>query len=276
MATIVDNLNNIEIVQCTARSADTLTVVRGQEGATPARALNAGDKIENRLTAGTLIAVRDQPADPNQIPDQSITGRMLAPLSITNGKYALASISTPQLFDGGVTAPKLAPGAALSNLGYTPVQQGGGAGQGTNKVYIGWTASSKLALQVDSSNLGFILTERQDGTGNSAGYRALYPTGQNNDYTFGVIDNGRSIYHGVASPNVYYIPTDSVAMDVGAVIHIVNFPGAGVVTIAPSSGVVLAAIPGGANGNRLLAGPGVATIEKISANYWIIYGAGLT
>lgn len=38
-------------------------------------------------------------------------------------------------------------------LGYTPVQQGGGTGQGTNKLYIGW-ASSVLNLQVDSTNFG--------------------------------------------------------------------------------------------------------------------------
>lgn len=40
-----------------------------------------------------------------------------------------------------------------ARLGYTPVQQGGGTGQGTNKVYIGWGASAgSLMLQVDSTN----------------------------------------------------------------------------------------------------------------------------
>ena len=33
-ATLVDTSNNIEIVQVTARSGDTMTVVRGQEGTT--------------------------------------------------------------------------------------------------------------------------------------------------------------------------------------------------------------------------------------------------
>ena len=40
-----------------------------------------------------------------------------------------------------------------ASLGFTPVQQGGGAGQLTNKVYIGWTGS-QLGLQVDSTNFG--------------------------------------------------------------------------------------------------------------------------
>ncbi len=38
-------------------------------------------------------------------------------------------------------------------LGFTPVQQGGGTGQGTNKVYLGWSGS-QLSLQVDSTNFG--------------------------------------------------------------------------------------------------------------------------
>ena len=36
-------------------------------------------------------------------------------------------------------------------LGYTPVQQGGGAGQGSNKVYIGWIGSGSLGLRVDNA-----------------------------------------------------------------------------------------------------------------------------
>ncbi len=44
---------------------------------------------------------------------------------------------------------------AQASLGFTPVQQGGGSGQGTNKVCIGWaTDSSVLRLQVDSTNFG--------------------------------------------------------------------------------------------------------------------------
>ena len=40
-------------------------------------------------------------------------------------------------------------------LGFTPVQQGGGAGQLSNKVYIGWTGS-ELKAQVDASDQGAI------------------------------------------------------------------------------------------------------------------------
>ncbi len=42
------------------------------------------------------------------------------------------------------------------NLGFTPVQQGGGSGQAANKVFIGWSGS-RLKGQVDSSDLGNIV-----------------------------------------------------------------------------------------------------------------------
>jgi len=44
---------SIEIVQVTARSTDTFTIVRGQEGTTPS-AFTGGDKVELRITAATM------------------------------------------------------------------------------------------------------------------------------------------------------------------------------------------------------------------------------
>lgn len=49
-ATLVDSSNNIEIVKCTARQADTLTVVRGQDG-TSAKAFAEGSRVEVRPVA---------------------------------------------------------------------------------------------------------------------------------------------------------------------------------------------------------------------------------
>ena len=45
----------IEIVKCTARSGDTLTIVRGQEGTTPS-AFTGGDQVQLRITAGQMQA----------------------------------------------------------------------------------------------------------------------------------------------------------------------------------------------------------------------------
>jgi hypothetical protein len=52
-ATLTDSSNNLEIVKITARSSDTLTAVRAQEGTT-ARIYAAADKLELRVTAATL------------------------------------------------------------------------------------------------------------------------------------------------------------------------------------------------------------------------------
>lgn len=54
-ATIVKADGTLEIVKVTARAADVFTVVRAQENTT-AKAFNAGDRIELRLTAGTYAA----------------------------------------------------------------------------------------------------------------------------------------------------------------------------------------------------------------------------
>ena len=44
---------NMEIVQCTARSGDTFTIVRAQEGTT-AQSFAIGDSVQLRITAGSL------------------------------------------------------------------------------------------------------------------------------------------------------------------------------------------------------------------------------
>lgn len=71
-ATLVDTSNNLEIVKCTSRSTDVLTVVRAQES-TSARAFSAADRIELRLTAASLTELRtgitDSANDANTVLD---------------------------------------------------------------------------------------------------------------------------------------------------------------------------------------------------------------
>ena len=51
--TLDDNAGNIEIVQVTARSTDTFTIVRAQDGTT-AKAFSAGVRVELRLVRALL------------------------------------------------------------------------------------------------------------------------------------------------------------------------------------------------------------------------------
>lgn len=52
--TVIDSAGNLEVMRCTARNGDVLTVARGQEGTT-ARAFNAGDRVELRITAAAML-----------------------------------------------------------------------------------------------------------------------------------------------------------------------------------------------------------------------------
>jgi hypothetical protein len=275
MATITNAANAIEIVRVTQRAVDTFTVVRGQEGTT-ARALALGDKIENRLTAGDLTVLRNTPIDPSTLPINSIDAKVLIPLSITQGKIFDGAITTSKILDGNVTAAKLAAGAALANLGYTPVHQGGGVGQLTDNIFLGWTNANKLALTVDATDLGYILTELQDGSAASAGYRGMPPNYQDNNYIIGISDVGRTVVHS-SGLHTYTAPGDTTAINPGGLVQILNKVGAGAVTIAPGGGgAQLIWLPSGAGGARTLAAPGVATLQKAEAGVWYVYGAGLS
>jgi len=272
-ATIVNASNQIEIVHCTARTADTLTVLRGQEG-TAARALGSGEKVEHRLTAGALQALMTQPLQSSQVPTGFITGSMIAAGAITTGKLADGAVSAAKIFDGNVTAAKLASGVALANLGYTPVHQGGPANQTSDDVFIGWSTANKLRLTVGATDLGFILTDINDGDPSRVGYRGAPPNDQNVDYTIGLSDVAKMLRHSSGS-HVYYVAAfAAVAINPGCKVEVVNLGGA--VTLAPATGVTLVWMPSGATGNRNLAAPGRATLECVAGDVWWIYGDGLS
>lgn len=57
-ATLIDTSNNLEIVRVTARSTDSMTIVRGQDGTT-ARAYAANDRLELRPTAALFNSKED-------------------------------------------------------------------------------------------------------------------------------------------------------------------------------------------------------------------------
>lgn len=73
-ATLIDTTNNLEIVKVTARSTDTLTVVRGQDGTT-ARAYSTNDRFELRPTAALF----------NEFADRATTGKAIAMAIVFGG-----------------------------------------------------------------------------------------------------------------------------------------------------------------------------------------------
>lgn len=79
--------------------------------------------------------------------------RLTNRVNLTDSKTAASATAVKTAYDLASTKQP--------NLGFTPVQQGGGIGQGNNKVYIGWaTDASGLKAQVDSTDLGNIVTTK--------------------------------------------------------------------------------------------------------------------
>jgi hypothetical protein len=122
-ATLIDTSNNLEIVKCTARSTDVLTVVRAQESTT-ARSYSTGDRIEIRLTAQTFL-------------------------------------DASGVEDGEVTAAKLAAGAAVSNIGYTPVNKAGDTMTGTLTLTYGGV--TRFSLPIGATDPNFTVNGDTDG-----------------------------------------------------------------------------------------------------------------
>lgn len=86
------------------------------------------------------------------------------------------TVSTAQIEDNAVTNAKLAAGAAVANIGFTPVQQGTGTGQLNNAVKIGWSGT-QLKATVDATDQGSFVMENGFTGGNQSlsgnGYQKL-------------------------------------------------------------------------------------------------------
>lgn len=98
----------VEIVKVTARSGDTLTVVRGQEG-TPAVAWASGAKVEARLTAGMIGRLPQNlgsHADALIIGTgaEDITGVFAASTAVTLGQILVVSSMVLVVIEAGTTS----------------------------------------------------------------------------------------------------------------------------------------------------------------------------
>lgn len=111
----------------------------------------------------------------------------------------------------------------------------------------------------------------------SSQFRGIPQNIQNQDYQFTLTDAGEHVYHTQSGANTYTIPTSTTTqLAVGATITIVNGVSAGVITIAPATGVTLLQAGTSNTGNRSLTAQSMSTMLKIAANTWMINGAGLT
>lgn len=90
--------------------------------------------------------------NPPNVQTQS-TGNLMTYQFISDGSNLYPLSTFINFLQSEISALQTSVAGKQANLGFTPVQQGGGAGQGTNKLYIGW-GTSRLKAQVDSTDLG--------------------------------------------------------------------------------------------------------------------------
>ncbi len=105
--------------------------------------------------------------------------------ALAASKLATARKIAGVAFDGTKDINLTNSNVGLGNVGnFAAVQQGGGAGMQSNKVYIGWTGS-KVKIQVDASDMGEV-------------YTTNFPPPQRDSYTKTESD-GRYIYRDTAT-----------------------------------------------------------------------------
>ncbi len=106
-----------EIMLCTARSTDSLTVTRGQEGTT-ALAWNAGDLVANNLTAGTMNAFLQSVATTSSFYEGTDTGVTANAVVVTATVPTNTSPAAGQVF--------VIQKSSMANTGTTTIQIAGG------------------------------------------------------------------------------------------------------------------------------------------------------
>lgn len=134
--TLVDTSNNVEIVKVTARSSDSMTVVRGQDNTT-ARAYAIGDRFELRPTAALFDAIYTE--------------------AVADATPASNSITTAMLQNGSVTDAKLASTLDLSSktITMTPDQVGAPADlASSNFTFEDWTGSNEILFPTNRISFG--------------------------------------------------------------------------------------------------------------------------
>ena len=126
-----------EIVKVTARSNDTLTVIRAQESTTAAN-WPAGTRVELRVTSGTLASFTDATEAAAAAPVQSVSGRTGAVL-LNSADVGLGNVENKS---SATIRGELTTGNVTTALGFTPENA---ANKGAANGYVPLGSDSKIS-----------------------------------------------------------------------------------------------------------------------------------
>lgn len=108
--------------------------------------------------------------------DVTLAAKLTNSVSLTDSTTAASATAVKTAYD---LAKRKQP-----NLGFTPVQQGGGTGQGSDKIYIGYSESG-LKAQADTLDLGNVVTTSAGCTKAPSAANADYATSAGTLYITG-------------------------------------------------------------------------------------------
>ena len=178
-ATLIDSSNNLEIIKCTARSSDTLTIVRNQESS-GAKTFSSGDRIELRLTALGLndIAAEVYSDSEFRVQDNGDATKQLAfeCSGITGGQTRVVTAQDSNLTMAGTdiaqtfTGPQRGTVTAIGNSGATctiNLNTSNNHSVTLNAATV--TFASPTGLDADAKGQCGSIFISQDGSGSRAG-----------------------------------------------------------------------------------------------------------
>lgn len=154
-----------------------------------------------------------------------------------------------------ITAAMLQAGVAVSNLGYTPLSNGGGFLSG--EVAINYTMSTPP----DPKSIGF---------------RGMPAVTKNTNYTFTFDDSGKLYRHTDGSAYAWTIPPhSSVGFAQGTVLPFRNY-GSGIITLTRGAGVAQTIAGSGTSKDIAVAQYGAGSLINEDIDVWYVVGTGLT
>lgn len=209
------SVSTLSSVNLTTNVTDILPVANGGTGGTTAAAARTALSVPaiSDLAAYAPLAspsLTGTPAAPTAAVDTNTTQLATTAYVVNQGYLKSATASSTYL-----TSATAASTYQLA-LGFNPIQQGGGTSQFTNKLYIGWSASSQLRVQVDSTDFGVtwpinisgtaaapstanVLSATAAGTAGAVGTYALLRFITFTDAAAGTTHNGSALYYANAN-----------------------------------------------------------------------------